>query len=59
MWYFILGILIGVVLQMTYQFVVREYMRMKDEMRLLSFRRESLLKDISNMEEYFEWKRNK
>ena len=59
MWYFILGILIGIVLQVTYQFVVKEYMRMKDEMRLLSFRRESLLKDISNMEEYFEWKRNK
>jgi hypothetical protein len=57
MWYFILGIILGIILHLAYQFIVEQYLRIKREVWFLRNERESHLREISNIKDYYEWKR--
>jgi hypothetical protein len=58
MWYFLVGILFGVVLHLTYQFIVSNYLQIKREVWHLRNERESHVKEIGNMLEYLEWRKH-
>lgn len=55
MLYFVLGFVIGILSWIAYQFVVNKYLHLKQEVYLLNMKRESQLRKITNMEDYFRW----
>lgn len=55
MLYFVLGFIIGILSYITYQFIVNKYLHLKQEVYLLNMQRESQLRKIANMEDYFRW----
>ena len=55
MLYFVLGFLIGILSGIAYQFIVNKYLHLKQEVYLLNMQRESQLRKIANMEDYFRW----
>ena len=58
MLYFVIGFVIGIVAYWTYQFIVVQYLQVKSEVRRLRNEREYCLKEIANMKDYFEWRRD-
>jgi hypothetical protein len=55
MLYFVLGFVIGILSYIAYQFIVNKYLHLKQEVYLLNMQRESQLRKIANMEDYFRW----
>jgi hypothetical protein len=55
MLYFVLGFVIGILSCIAYQFIVNKYLHLKQEVYLLNMQRESQLRKIANMEDYFRW----
>ena len=58
MLYFGLGFIIGIVAYLAYQFIVVQYLQVRSEVRRLRNEREYCLKEIANMKDYFEWRRD-
>jgi biopolymer transport protein ExbB/TolQ len=56
MLYFVLGFVIGILSYIAYQFIVNKYLRLKNEIHMLSNQREYFLREIGNMKDYIDWR---
>jgi|688.fasta_scaffold1946611_2 hypothetical protein len=48
---------LGVAAVLLYQFLVSSYYRISQEVRMLRMERESLQRQIGNLQEFYQWKK--